>query len=780
MGRLSIALRHLLCAALLVAAPAVARGQCPDGTPPPCAASRLAAQRANPPVDSRAWIVVPFGNATRSADLDWLRDASVNLLALDLSRWNDIRVVPDKRVADLVRESAAARSGEALTLSNGLAVARRAGAAMLVMGDYYKLGSGVRIVASVFDVRTGARVRSVTQQVSEPDSLLTAFSPLARNVLAVAPPADARMGDLGTHRLDAYRSYLLGEKSLNRFNLADAREHLTHALALDSSFALAHLAFSLMLEWDESADGTQAMAHALAAQRLGTNLPRRERMLIDAGVARASGDFVRLCAVARTLVAQDSTDIQGVFLVGECSFHDDGVVVSSTDSMVGTYRGNWNTAIRAFRRVIALDPSYLGAFEHVIDVLQRTRRNVIDCPPGHAAMSCTRWIAYVLRSGDSLEVVPVRPANATALAIQARRYRVERPRIANHVVADSIAREWVAADPTSEGARAGLARVALMRGNLPLAAEQLTHVSSRATGDNHATLRMKLEVAGKLGHGAEARAISDSIMRVVARDSSSASSLPSSDLMLGRIARFDRSAIAETAAQGPIATAYARQVGRALLGIPRDEMARDEAAFYATLSNARCDVDCRLALVAPTLLFSLHVPFGEWPDLTGGTYSNHQFDAARALALRDTSLLRRTAVQLEADGRANVGMTPANWAPVLAADAYLALQDSVSALRMARFFVDTAMVGMNIASDFVSGVVVTQGAGFWPRMMLMRADLAAAAGQRDEARRWYTAVLDLWGDADPELELAVNRVRASLARVGTPPMRRAPAADGRK
>ncbi len=38
----------------------------------------------------------PFANATRTTELEWLRDASVNLLSLDLSRWTDISVVDDK------------------------------------------------------------------------------------------------------------------------------------------------------------------------------------------------------------------------------------------------------------------------------------------------------------------------------------------------------------------------------------------------------------------------------------------------------------------------------------------------------------------------------------------------------------------------------------------------------------------------------------------------------------------------------------------------------------
>ena len=43
----------------------------------------------DPPLGDQTWIVVPFDNTSRSADAEWLRDASVNLLYLDLSRWRD-------------------------------------------------------------------------------------------------------------------------------------------------------------------------------------------------------------------------------------------------------------------------------------------------------------------------------------------------------------------------------------------------------------------------------------------------------------------------------------------------------------------------------------------------------------------------------------------------------------------------------------------------------------------------------------------------------------------
>lgn len=212
--------------------------------------------------------------------------------------------------------------------------------------------------------------------------------------------------------------------------------------------------------------------------------------------------------------------------------------------------------------------------------------------------------------------------------------------------------------------------------------------------------------------------------------------------------------------------AYQRHVGPALLGVPRPGLASDEAAFYASVRDSSCDANCRLTQVSPTLLYALHEPSGAWPDLVDGRYADGRFDAVRALAARDTGALRRAAVRLDSVARANIAMEVQEYSSMIAADAYLALGDSTAALRATRFVVDTSMAFMNITSSAAGGFVLLYPTPHWPRMMLRRADLAAAAGQRAEARLWYARVLDLWADADAELQPTLARIRAALAALG--------------
>ncbi len=106
---------------------------------------------------------------------------------------------------------------------------------------------------------------------------------------------------------------------------------------------------------------------------------------------------------------------------------------------------------------------------------------------------------------------------------------------------------------------------------------------------------------------------------------------------------------------------------------------------------------------------------------------------------------------------------------VLAIDGALALGDSTAALRIARFAADSVLPAMERHSGAVGlGSPGDNLAGKWllvPRIMLQRADLAAAAGARAEARTWYARVLDLLQNADPELQSEVTRVRERSARV---------------
>jgi tetratricopeptide (TPR) repeat protein len=720
------------------------------------------------------WIVVPFANDAKAQDVDWLRDASVNLLSLDLSRWSDVDVVDDKRVGDLLRELPSGRGGSALTLNDGLGLARRAGAGRLVMGDFVKLGKSLRIIANVFDAKTGERVRTV-QQTTDADSLLGAFSPLARGVLAVPPPVDAKLGALGTSRVDAYREYLLGVTALNRFELTDAKQHLRQALVLDSTFALAHFKLAIAMHWDDDPDTTERV-HALAAARLGAGLPTRERALISARVALANGEYERACEAVRGIVAKDSSDVEALYGVGECEYHGGRVPGVPIDSVHGRLRGNWNAAIAAFRRVLLIDPSYHPAFEHILNALTQERFGVC----ARQAIGCSNdpdaWNAFIIRESDSL-VVPLIRSGAGAEVFAAQR-RVEQTQSArlNKLAARKIAEEWVSAGPAEARAHLNLATVDLSLGDLDRAAAALR--SSFAGADEYSRLEGLTDrayVAILRGNGAEARALIDTLSRAVPAGSQRVGDVASLNLVVGRMAPIN-AAVRRAAARenwSPERLRYSLEMPRLVLGIPGDSAGANEHRYWSSLtSDTTCPAGlsrCRETALLVSLSYGLRLRRDWWPPFVVDPIG-FRFEPAAAHVARNPKWLAESIQELDSVSRTRVRAGFADQATeVIAADAALSSGDTTKALELTRFFVDSVMPAMTTVQ---AGMAIAVGESLswrWalvPRMMLMRADLAAATGSRDEAREWYAKVLSLWANADPELQPTVARIRASMTALG--------------
>ena len=724
-------------------------------------------RRTNPPLDVRAWIVVPFGNAMKAPDLEWLRDASVNLLSLDLGRWTDIHVVPDKRVGDLLRERVPAPTGAALTLSDGLSIARRAGAGRLVMGDFFKAGKGARFVANVFDVATGAKLRSAVQQTAEQDSLLTSFTPLALRVLAVPPPPDAAMGELGTSRLDAYQEYLIGVRLMNADVMLEARQHLERAIALDSTFALAHFQLSYVLGWgDPLGPRTDALQHALAAARLGTRLPRRERVLIDAGLASASREYGKACNIIAPLVARDSSDVQALTTLGECAFHDGEVLVSATDTTVATFRNSWNVSLHAFQRVLELDPSAYVAFEHIFEMLQVNFRR--GCLGTTNLVECAKWRAVVLRGGDSLETVPVLYLG-TEWNAQTKRAVMEHTSVVNLAASKTLAARWLLADTTSERAHSALAQTLLALGEVEGAHREFAHTPMRATPDNLTNLRQRLEVASKLGLGSEARTLADSAAKVSPDSPNNQYQAAAIDLSFGHFARWDAVVAGRAVTAGPASLAYFRQMGRALMGIPVPDLDRLAWAYHATIRDSICDRTCRLLTIFASHAYVIGLANPTWHSPFAPPFADTRSPLVYAVANGDSAAIRSATVAAAKAARDLVysGQSEGGRA-LMTANAYLALHDSAAALVETRFFVDTAMgfLSLNRALFCLGQNMCMLPAVVFPRMMLLHADLEVAKGRPEAAKIWYDKLLDLWSTADPEFQPVVERVRKARAALG--------------
>ena len=525
-------------AATSVIAAATAAAQCPNGTPPPCD-SRQTAQltlikRAPAPrLDDKTYIVLPFTNVSRAPDADWLSDAAVNMLSMDMGRWQDIKVIDDRRVADYLRE-VPRPAGSRLSMNDALAVARRAGAGRVIIGDVLKVGARTAITATLVNASDGKTIRTAREETSVADSLMSVFGKIARQILAVSA-TDANAGSVGTTSVGAYKEYVAGNQALNRFDATEAKKRYEAALRLDSNFALAHYKWAFAAGYDEKARSERAaqisltnignlqrlmedpdqIAHAKTAARLSANLPARERALIAGLVAMLSYDYPRACASYGSLVRADSSDVEALYGYGLCLAKDDlvePVVAGDTTKM--RFHTSWNEAIDAFRQAASVDPTFHQAFDMITNLLTSGSRS--GCAHKDVVETCLdsavtrRYVASLSRSGDTLVTEP-RPGYRTFLETMQEERRLS-PLRSNVEVASRVAADWITLAPVEGRAHKQRMALLLRLGRTAEAeGELLEALKDPAIRDDQEMFLRRAEIAMKLMHGPEVIRLIDSM-----------------------------------------------------------------------------------------------------------------------------------------------------------------------------------------------------------------------------------------------------------------------------
>jgi len=717
---------------------------------------------------------MPFTNLFKSPDVEWLRDASVNLLYLDLSRWSDIKVVDDERVADLLRANPETRGGTPVSLSAGLAIAKRVGAGKLVMGDLLKVGSRTTVTAKVFDVRGGQRIRTTHQESTVQDSLISRFGVLAQDILNVGSASGVNAGAIGTKSTAAYREYLAGVQALNRFDLKGAKPHFLEALKLDSTFALAHYKLAVLVGWDNAADNSK-LEHAQLAARFGSSLPARERTLVNALLAFNSQQWGRACEGYGSLVRADSNDVEALYGMGECLWHDNIVEPIGGDTTRLRFRGSWNSAIHMFERTLAVDPTFHLAFQHILDSYLAEGRG--GCRPkepsvlsaDNGSTNCADTYATAIRrDGDSLLLVPVSNRDAAALARDVADARRTNARVRNLRQGREAANTWIAAAADEPRAHVALGRIEALLGEIESADTILGKVpiSDLSDADVGRVVMARAELSLKRGRDAQFVRIIDSL--AASHPKAQAATIVSVTMAaLGRMSSLDSLIGTALRSRGapPSMIPYYLAGPRIMLGVAGDGAADAERVMFNLVSATGGPAARRNATsqIAPTLIFGLRLARASWPPID--SLPDPRALPALALARHDTAMLRSVARSLDSAARvaADSGAVD-DGASFVATEAYLALADTSAALAMSRIMLDKSMRQVSLFTQVGNGFVFPLF--LYPRTLLLRADLEAAKGDKAVARQFYQRFLTLWAQTDPEFQPIVDRARKALAALG--------------
>jgi tetratricopeptide (TPR) repeat protein/TolB-like protein len=699
----------------------------------------VAAARPDPPLDDRRWIVLPFTNVARAADLDWLSAASVNLLTLDLSRWSDIRVVDVERVADLLRDVPEAGRTQ-LGLQTGLATAKRAGAGKLVMGEFRKQGAGITVHARVFDARTGERVRTVSEVAQTADSVAAAYQRLAPEVVNVPTPIGATQAGIGSSSSDAIRSYTLGLAAFNRGRTDSAGLYFLEAIRSDSSFALAYRGLADVLPRTDlgrlyPAGAAQARA---AAARLAAGLPERERLVIAPGLTA--------CERGARLLALDSADAEGWLAIGNC-YRDNTRVIVSTNGE-GRREVSLDAARQAYERVLALQPSReaiirLQVWRHPPMLLGCTLTTA-RCPAENSY-----WAALVY-DGDTLST---RFERVRRFDPPARRRELAAGRRAKLVAGRAFFAQWTAAHPEDITAHAEYGDMLTQLGDFAGAQREFDAGSelARLVRDPNRPIYSgyRAEVHWKLGQADRAAAILDSI--------AGPGPWPHYNTAFGL---FSRGVGSRDTARRSLSTAF----NSVYAGVVPAGFDRTMRAYAAADTANRRDI----LEVGTTLAF--HALRTRSAADTASEFSLFRFQAF--LALADSVRARRALAEYDAWGN---DKADDYWDAyeMFAAESHLEIGDTATAWariepfasRWPGYDTNSSWFWDFPGDDRTSNV--RAGGTVLGRAWLLYADLAMATGHREEARRGYAMIVGMWEKGEGPVQPLVKRAKEALAKLGS-------------
>ena len=494
--------------------------QCADGTPPPCdvVATPVVKRAAPPPPDERgrSFLVLPFRNLSRLPEYDWLIESSPTILGDALGQWEEVSVVPARRLFSALRRHGLA-PGEVMDEDQVRKVAEETGGWTVVEGDVLAAANRVRVRAQAYDAVTGEILVAAVEDTETDGDVLAMFEQLANHLLVAAGLDDA-VADLPaatTQSLDAYKAYLRGIAHDNRSEYRQAREAFLEAVRLDSSFAQAYarVAETSVSTWEALTDPTNSgPRYAARAAALASRLPFRDRQLVQVINAFYQGRIGEARHVLERLVAADSSDLDALRWLAQVEAFD--IIV---DPETGLTRGSLNAAARLAKRGLSLDPSRHQFYTILMFSYAIPAGLWGGMFPGHRTERPSlgelvtklpdAFFVPLLR--DSIELVPLGALQ------EIEQGSLDTARSRALAVARAWVGRWLAAGPAEAEAHLWASRLDELAGDFEAALREAQTAESlgvESAWENMVAWRMVL--MGKLGRYPEAVGLADSLVDV--------------------------------------------------------------------------------------------------------------------------------------------------------------------------------------------------------------------------------------------------------------------------
>jgi serine/threonine protein kinase/tetratricopeptide (TPR) repeat protein len=322
----------------------------------------------------RSLAIMGFKNQTGDPSFDYLQETIPNLLITSLEQSGHFRVTTWQQLKDLLRQVGKDASAS-LDEEAGFEVCRREGIEALVVGFYTKAGETFVTDVKVLDASTKQPLKTAQARGEGPASILkTQIDEISRAVsrgiglpVLKIEKSQPKVADLTTNSLEAYNYFLRGRDELERFYFVDARKSLESAVALDPTFAAAHLYLARVA--NELSDPKSRDESIKKARQLVRKATEKERLYIEAWYAQwVERDLDKRYRMLAELAEKYPAEKYAHSELG--LFYDN--------------RSQYPEAIQEYEKALALDPNFgsalngiayahakLGDFDRAISYLEK-------------------------------------------------------------------------------------------------------------------------------------------------------------------------------------------------------------------------------------------------------------------------------------------------------------------------------------------------------------------------------------------------------------------------
>ena len=291
--------------------------------------------------------IMYFDNLADPGDKQRYGEIVTDLLITDLSESHYVQVVSSQRLYDILK--LLGREGEKkIDGSVATQVAAKAGAKWMLLGNILRLEPQIVLTAQLVDVANGNAIASQRITGDKGEEIFSLVDKLTVEIkkdlslpAAAQSEPDRSVRDVTTQSPEAYRYYLEGLESFNKFYWGEAEIGFRKALEHDSTFAMAYYFLANV------ARGSQMRELAAKAVKYSDKVSWKEKQYIRALDASVSGDYRRAIKEVEKIVERYPDEKQAFFLSGMIYWY---------------YLGEPAEGARLLTKAIEMDPLYKMAY----------------------------------------------------------------------------------------------------------------------------------------------------------------------------------------------------------------------------------------------------------------------------------------------------------------------------------------------------------------------------------------------------------------------------------